>query len=113
MHEIMVDVAQRCASRALWASKTADKVDLTELCTNWRTGEGLKWEGKYRKIWYCIRESGEAALAQLILTDVPFPADQKALLVRALTRLDYQRVSSNGIFYLQAAYWKMRRQADR
>ena len=25
-------------------------------------------------------------------------------------RLDYQRVSSNGIFYLRAAYWNMRRQ---
>jgi hypothetical protein len=109
MHEIMVGIAKRCESRASWASKTADQVDLTELCTDWRTGEGLEWKGKYRKVWYCIRESGEAAVAQLILTDTPFLKEQRTLLVRAITRLDYQRVSSNGIFYLQAAYWKMRR----
>ncbi|MBT7161949.1 MAG: hypothetical protein HN904_04175 [Victivallales bacterium] len=78
------------------------------LCTNWRTDEALKWEGKYRRVWYCIRESGEAALTQLMV-EQPFPEEQKALLSRAITRLDYQRVSSNGIFYLQAAYWKLRR----
>ena len=33
----------------------------------------------------------------------------KRLLTRAITRLDYDRVSSCGIFYLQAAYWKARR----
>jgi hypothetical protein len=38
-----------------------------------------------------------------------YPAEQQALLLRAITRLDHDRVSSNGIFYLQAAYWKARR----
>jgi len=109
MHEIMAGVAKRCAARAISAKKTADQVDLTMLCTNWRTDEALKWEGKYRRVWYCIRESGEAALTQLMV-EQPFPEEQKALLTRAITRLDYQRVSSNGIFYLQAAYWKLRRQ---
>jgi len=111
MRDIMAQVTTRCAVRAVNADKTAAKVDLAALCSDWRTGEGLKWEGTYRKSWYCIRESGEAALTQLMAAEVPFPAEQQALLARAITRLDYQRVSSNGIFYLQAAYWKTRRQA--
>jgi hypothetical protein len=112
MHEIMVGIGKRCASRAVWVRKTADQLDLTVLCTNWRTDEALKWEGKYRKAWYSIRESGEAALAQLMV-DQPFAEEQQDLLMRAITRLDYQRVSSNGIFYLQAAYWKLRRRTAR
>jgi hypothetical protein len=110
MHGIMDEIAQRCAARASAAAQRADRLDLSVLCSDWRTGEGLKWEGEYRKAWYCIRESGEAALAQLMAPDAPISEEQKALLARAITRLDYQRVSSNGIFYLQAAYWKLRRQ---
>jgi hypothetical protein len=81
------------------------------LCTDWRTGEGLSSEGRYRTVWYCIRESGEAALTQLMLEEVPFSDEQSQLLAQAITRLDPQRVSSCGIFYLQAAYWKARRRA--
>lgn len=110
MHGIMAEVARRCAARASAADQRADQLDLAALCTDWRTGEGLKWEGNYRKVWYCIRESGEAALTQLMAPAPPFPEEQQALLARAITRLDYRRVSSNGIFYLQAAYWKQRRQ---
>ncbi len=106
MLQVMAMVAQRCASRARWANKTADKLDLTVLCSDWRTGEGLAWKGSYRKAWYCIRESGEAALAQLMATDAPLPDQQQQLLAQAITRLDPAHVSSNGIFYLQAAYWK-------
>jgi hypothetical protein len=109
MHQIMVMVSKRCASRARWAGKSAEKLDLTMLCSDWRTGEGLSWKGHYRKVWYCIRESGEAAMTQLMLEDATFPEEQQQLLTRAITRLDYERVSSNGIFYLQAAYWKARR----
>ena len=62
-------------------------------------------------MWYNIRERGEAALTQLMAETVPFPDEQRDLLARAITQLDYNRVSSNGIFYLQAAYWKARRRA--
>jgi len=109
MRQIMVSVAGRCASRARSASKRAEGLDLTMLCSDWRTGEGLSSKGRYRKVWYCIRESGEAALAQLMVEDAAFPQEQRRLLVEAITRLDSERVSSNGIFYLQAAYWKDRR----
>jgi len=109
MRDVMAMVSQRCAARAIQADRNAQKLDLTMLCTDWRTGEGLSVKGAYRPVWYNIRESGEAALAQLTVPAGPFPADQQALLARAVTRLDYRRVSSGGIFYLQAAYWKARR----
>lgn len=109
MSAIMAMVSKRCAARALRADRNAPKLDLTMTCSDWRTGEGLSSKGKYRAVWYNIRESGEAALAQLVDQEVTFPAEQQSLLARAITRLDYDRVSSCGIFYLQAAYWKARR----
>jgi hypothetical protein len=111
MREVMALVSKRCAARAARADKDAQKLDLTLLCTDWRTGEGLSPTGTYRKVWYNIRESGEAALAQLMDSGSVFPEEQQALLSRALFRPDYDRVSSSGIFYLQAAYWKARRRA--
>lgn len=107
MHEIIKTVAVRCAARAKAADKLAETLDLTQACTNWRTGEGISDGSEYRKVWYCIRESGEAALAQMV-ADTPFPDEQKNLLGRSITRLDYNKVSSNGIYFLQAAYWKAR-----
>lgn len=111
MREVMAMVSKRCAGRAANADKAAQKLDLTLLCSDWRTGEGLSPTGSYRKVWYNIRESGEAALTQLMDSGSAFPDEQQALLSRAITRLDYDRVSSGGIFYLQAAYWKARRRA--
>jgi len=104
IREIMAMISKRCAARAAGAARNAQKLDLTMVCPDWRTTEGLK--GEYRKAWYCIRESGEALTAQLMDASQPLPDDQKQLLIRAITRLDYQRVSSNGIYYLQGAYWK-------
>ncbi|OQB85552.1 MAG: hypothetical protein BWX88_01818 [Planctomycetes bacterium ADurb.Bin126] len=109
MREIMSVLSRRCAARAVGADRNSRTLDLTMLCTDWRTGEGLSSKGTYRKVWYNIRESGEAALAQLIDQGKAFPDEQQAILARAITRIDYRRVSSNGIFYLQAAYWKARR----
>ena len=106
---IMAMVSQRCAARARRADQTAANLDLTMTCSDWRTGEGLSSKGQYRKVWYNIRESGEAALAQLVDRGASYPVEQQALLTRAVTRLDYDRVSSCGIFHLQAAYWKARR----
>ena len=111
MREVMAMVSKRCAGRAAKADKAALKLDLAMLCTDWRTGEGLSPTGTYRKVWYNIRESGEAALSQLMDSGTPFPDEQRELLTHAITRPDYDRVSSSGIFYLQAAYWKARRRA--
>jgi hypothetical protein len=109
MTEIMAMVSQRCAQRAIRADQAAQNLDLTMLCSDWRTGEGLSSKGRYRPVWYNIREAGEAALTQLVDQGAAYPAEQQTLLRRAIRRLDYDRVSSSGIFYLQAAYWKARR----
>ena len=109
MREIMAGVSERCAARAAGAGQAAQQLDLTMPGSDWRTGEGLSWKGAYRKVWYNIRESGEAALAQLLDGQGAFSDEQKELLSRAITRLDYERVSSCGIYDLQAAYWKARR----
>jgi hypothetical protein len=109
MGAIMAMVSKRSAARAIRADQDASKLDLTMTCSDWRTGEGLSSNGRYRKAWYNIRESGEAALTQLVDRGEAYPAEQMALLTGAITRLDYDKVSSCGIFYLQAAYWKARR----
>jgi len=110
MREIMRGVAQRCAVRAASADREAPKLDLTAVCTDWRTGEGLGSKGAYRKVWYNIRESGEAAVTELMAGKESFPPEQRDLFSRALLRVNADRVSSCGIFYLQAAYWKARKE---
>ena len=102
-------VATQCAGRARNAARAAEGLDLTMLCSDWRTGEGLAMAGRYRNVWYNIRERGEAALTQLMARHGAFPGEQEDLLARAITQLNCRHVSSNGIFYLQAAYWKSRR----
>lgn len=110
MLEAMRLVSERCQKRAISADRRAQSLDLTELATDWRLENGgISPKGTYRKSWYCIRESGEAALAQLTDSHTPFPENQKKLLIDAIARLNFDRVSSNGIFYLQAAYWKLLR----
>lgn len=109
MRRVKQMIAERCKSRLVNADQKAPTLDLTVAGTDWRTGEGLKPQGAYRKVWYNIRESGEAALTQLMVQGKNIDPVQKELLVKAIERLDYDHVSSNGIFYLQAAYWKGRR----
>ena len=101
---IMQDLTACCAKRAKGPDARAATLDLTLLAGDWRTGGGLN--ATYRPVWYCIRESGEIFLTELIDTTTPFPKEQQRLLIRAIERLDFNRVSSCGIFYLQAAYWK-------
>jgi len=109
MREIMGSLSKRCADRARNVDRAAVGLDFTALCGDWRTTEALAWKGDYRKVWYNIREAGEAALTQLMDPAAPYPEEQQALLRRAITRLDYSKVSSCGIFDLQGAYWKARR----
>jgi len=109
MRDIMVATSTRCGIRAQSADRNAAKLDLTQLCHDWRNTEGLSTTGSYRRVWYNIRESGEAALTQLMDRNTPFSKEQQTLLTQAITRLDYDKVSSGGIFYLQGAYWKARK----
>jgi hypothetical protein len=108
MRTIMAGLSARCGARAAAAGRAAATLDLAAVGPDWRAAGGLV--GEYRKAWYCIRESGEAALTQL--TDPAagaFPVAQQQLFAAAIARIDFARVSSCGIFHLQAAYWKARR----
>jgi hypothetical protein len=104
---VMATVSARCARRALMADQRAPTLDLMLLGTDWRKTNGIPDDR--RKAWTCLRESGEAALAELMDTETAFSREQQTLLARAFTRLDDTRVAYNGIFALQAAYWKARR----
>lgn len=110
MKEIMKMTSDRAVNRAINAHNNASELDLTMLTTDWRDGKGLDPKEDYRKVWYNSRESGEAALAQLMCTYKTIEEDQISLLLEAINRLDYNKVSSSGIFYLQGAYWKARKQ---
>lgn len=107
MREVALLVAREAENRSINAGNNAGHLDLTMVGPDWRKAGGLG--GEFRKVWYCIRESGESALTQLMAKGREFPEQQRNLLAKAISRLDYERVSSSGIFYLQAAYWKARR----
>ncbi len=106
---IMAMLSKRCAVRAEKAAKTATSLDLARLGTDWRTGEGISTKGEYRKVWYVVRECGEAAQVQLMDEKTTFPPEQVELLSKAIERINPARVSTSGIFYLQGAYWKARK----
>ena len=106
IHAAMQLVSEHAAPRAIGAGENGRHLDLTMVGPDWRKSGGLV--GEYRKVWYCIRESGEAALAQMMVRGASLPAEQRCLLAEAVTRLDYEHVSSSGILYLVAAYWKAR-----
>jgi len=110
MTEVMRSVAEECAARAKEAWRDGQQLDLAILARDWRLPDGgIKSRGTYRKSWYCIRQSGESAIPQVMMGPEFFNEDQRRMLVDAITRLDYDHVSSSGIFYLQSAYWKSRR----
>lgn len=104
IQQAMALVAARCEERARHATRLSKTLDLSMTGPDWRISGGLV--GEYRRVWYCIRESGEALSAQLMDTHRDFSAEQQLLLIQCLTQLNYDKVSSCGIFYLQSAYWK-------
>jgi hypothetical protein len=89
-------------------------LDATGLCGDWRTFEKIKGSSHavpnapeiWRDAFWRVRESGEAALAQLMVPKRRMSNLQLNLLKLAITRHDYNKISNSGLFYLQAAYWK-------
>lgn len=107
--EIKKRLAGIAQNRAREAVKRSMDLDLTRVGSDWRDNEGLRPSGEYRKVWYVLREIGEAALTQLVANPESFNLEQKELLTTMINKIDFNTVSSNGIFYIQAAYWKARK----
>ena len=108
MEEIQAEIADVGRQRLRSAHGRLSQLDLTAVCGDWRTTAGLSAKGTYRPVWYAIRECGEAALTQLV-NGQSLEATQRELLYDSIKQIDFDRVSSNGIFFLQAAYWKDRK----
>lgn len=109
--EIMVMVSGMAKQRLRNAMAKSEELNLYVLVSDWRTGEGINNGTLSRTVWYNTREIGEAALSQLMAHSQGMAAPDLDLLTGMLGSLAYDRLSSNGIYYLQGAYWKARRKA--
>ncbi|MEZ6048774.1 MAG: hypothetical protein R3C11_24985 [Planctomycetaceae bacterium] len=107
MEEILGRIAGEGPRRLADSHGRLTGSDLTRVCGDWRTTPGLSHEGDYRPVWNAIRECGEAALLQMVNGE-PLEAQQQQLLYDSISQIDFNRVSANGIFFLQGAYWKDR-----
>lgn len=106
IQSVMSNLSDRCDARWRTAAKRAQTTKFNNLPSDWRKGGGLA-DPDYRKEWYCIRECGESMLAQLTEPNRKIAEDQLGLFNQLILDTDFQHVSSNGIFYIQAAYWKL------
>lgn len=101
--EMCFDIATQ---RIQKAERESEGLDMTFLFQDWRIeGGGIPWATPIRKIWYSPRESGEAALTQLLCPTRDFPEESRELLHRAILRIEPERVATSGIFYLVSAWW--------
>lgn len=105
--EAMQRVSACCAPRASAAVKRSDTLDLQAIAPDWRVSGGLV--NPYRRSWYVVREVGEMLIAILMDERRAVTETAQRDLAAMLHKLDYNRVSTCGIFHLQSAYWKARR----
>lgn len=78
----------------------------------WKNQKGYmnpQW-GEYRKVWHNIREAGESALVPMMVSQPTIPAAQRERMKTILVQSDYAHMSSCGIVYHIAMYWKARRE---
>lgn len=113
----MNHAAERAAYNAMKTLEDYGKYDLTMLCPDWRKRPLGKivdytapmWEN-YLPVLMCLREGGEAALVQMMAPGFILSELQLEILKKLIMQSDYCKFSNYGIHYLQAAYWKARRQ---
>lgn len=90
--------------------------EVSSLCGDWRSFAVIRGGNhgyavpqppeEWRIAFWRIRESGEAAVAQLMASPVRrMSALQLNLLQYAVCRHDFKRIANSGLFYLQRAYW--------
>lgn len=77
----------------------------------WRNQKGYmnpQW-GDYRKVWHALREAGESALVPMMVPGFEIPQAQQERLVAIVAGSDYAHMSSCGIVYHLASWWKARK----
>jgi len=62
--------------------------------------------GEYRKIWSLIREAGESLLVSFMVNNPATETEKEKLLDDIVSYMNYSRISSCGIVFHIAAYWK-------
>jgi hypothetical protein len=62
--------------------------------------------GPYREIWSLTREAGESALILLMVEPASLSTTQLSSLKQMISDFDYAHISSCGVIYHLAAYWK-------
>lgn len=77
----------------------------------WKNQKGYmnpQW-GDYRKVWHALREMGESSLVPLMDGPQAVTPAQRAEMLAMWQESDYDHMSSCGIVYHLAAYWKARK----
>ncbi|MBC8601371.1 hypothetical protein H8784_06500 [Parabacteroides acidifaciens] len=77
----------------------------------WDMQKGYKiprW-GEYRKIWELIREIGESSLVVYMQDNEKLHEEEFKILNEYLSAIDYTRISSCGIIFHVASYWKAKK----
>lgn len=113
MFEAMKKMAEKATRKLQWADEAAKTLDLTQLPTDWRLPNGGISNGnEYRRVWYNIRESGEAAWTVWMFPGVEWTPELEIYLRQAILRVDFQRVSTCGVFDLLGAYYRAMKKSD-
>ena len=101
-----------------WQSaRNIENIDITALGKDWRYQKMRKqqdylcpeWDKDFLSAMICLRESFEAPLIQMLCPKRAMSELQLMLLEDAIQKVDPTRHAGYGLFYLQAAYWRGRK----
>jgi hypothetical protein len=120
-YKLMYRVNQMAFKRAIICKDeicAADRETLSMPGPDWRTvkewdepREGYKlprW-GEYHSVWYSIRDVGERMIAVCMFDDSEQKLSRQKLMEEVISSINYREISSCGIIYHIAAYWKARK----
>lgn len=107
LRKCMVHCRNHAAGKVAGVLKRGLSLDLNVLPgRDWREpNSALRDLSGYRVVWYTPREMGELIQTILMCPDTQLTEEQRQAYWQLLNRIDYERVSTSGIFYLVGAYW--------
>lgn len=109
------ELALNRSKQCLKEIQRLDKSELEMLGPDWRKVEEWQMQngyniprwGKYRSVWHLIRESGESALVVFLAGNPESVSEEKEIFQQIMSIMDYSHMSSCGILFQLAAYWKI------